>query len=170
MCEEIVSVKGLRLRCALVDHISSASATLFPVKEIVEIIRKWSPETLVMIDGAHAIGQIELDLVGLDCDYYISNLHKWFLAPRGCSFLYLKDVDRLEKNLQPNYISHGYDRDLNYNFYRRGTADKSSFFCVRECVQFYEEELGKCLNSEDLFFFCHLRSRQRIDNELISRH
>lgn len=126
------------------DHISSATATLFPVKELVQIVRKLTQnmDTLVMVDGAHAIGQIELNLVDLDCDYYISNLHKWFLAPRGCSFLYLKDRKKLEKNLQPNYISHGYDKDLNYNFYRRGTADKSSFFCIRQCVKFYEETLG----------------------------
>jgi len=142
ICEEIVNVKKLRLRVALVDHISSASATLFPVKEIVQIVRKWSPDALVMVDGAHSIGQIAIDLVDLDCDYYVSNLHKWFLAPRGCSFLYLKDVNRLAQNLQPNYISHGYDKSVDYNFCRRGTADKSSYFCVRECVDFYENELG----------------------------
>ena len=143
MIDQIVNQKQLRLRVVLVDHISSASAILYPVKEICELVRsKTDSETLIMIDGAHCIGQVELNLNELDCDYYISNLHKWFLAPRGCSLLYLKDWKRLEKGLQPNYISHGYDKSLSYNFYRRGTADKTSFFCVGECIDFYEKKLG----------------------------
>ena len=144
MIDYIINEKKLRLRVALIDHISSSTAILYPVKEIIELIRKKTKQmdTLVMVDGAHAIGQIEIDLKDLGCDYYISNLHKWFLAPRGCSFLYLRDRKKLEKNLQPNYISHGYDKDLSYNFYRRGTADKSSFFVIGECIKFYEEKLG----------------------------
>lgn len=143
-CEYIINVKKLRLRVVLIDHISSASAILYPIKELIQVIRSLTKnmDTLIMIDGAHSIGQIDIDLKSLDCDYYISNLHKWFLAPRGCSFLYLKDPVKLGKDLQPNYISHGYDKDLNYNFYRRGTADKSSFFCIGECIKFYEENLG----------------------------
>lgn len=141
--DHIITEKKLRLRVVLVDHISSASAILYPIKEIIELVRsKTDSDTLIMVDGAHSIGQIEIKLNELDCDYYISNLHKWFLAPRGCSFLYLKDRKRLEQGLQPNYISHGYDKSLCYNFYRRGTADKSSFFCIGECIDFYEKNLG----------------------------
>lgn len=145
LCDHIINKQKLCLRVVLMDHISSATGMLFPVKELCQLIRKWtnnSQETLIMIDAAHAIGQLNIQLNDLDCDYYISNLHKWFLAPRGCAFLYLKDPVRLGKNLQPNYISHGYNKDLNYNFYRRGTADKTSFFCIEECIKFYEENLG----------------------------
>lgn len=144
MIDYIINEKKLRLRVVLVDHISSATAILYPVKNLIELIREKTKQmdTLIMIDGAHSIGQIDIDLENLGCDYYISNLHKWFLAPRGCSFLYLRDRKKLEKNLQPNYISHGYDKDLSYNFYRRGTADKTSFFVIGECIKFYEENLG----------------------------
>ena len=72
----------------------------------------------ILLLGAHAIGQTEIDLNAFDCDYYVSNLHKWFCAPKGCSFLYLKDKERLEINLEPNYISHGYKKDLSYNFFQ----------------------------------------------------
>lgn len=40
-----------------------------------------------MIDGAHAIGQVE----GIQGDYHTSNLHKWFCAPRGVAYLYVQE-------------------------------------------------------------------------------
>jgi isopenicillin-N epimerase len=59
---------------------------------------------------------VKIDLDQLDCDFYVSNLHKWFCAPKGCCFLYLKDKKRLEIGLEPNFISHGYKKDMSYNF------------------------------------------------------
>ena len=146
MCHHIVNEKRLNLRVALIDHISSATAILYPIAELIQLMRKWSDlhqmNTLILIDGAHAIGHTEIELNRWDCDFYISNLHKWFLAPRGCSFLYIKDCEKLGKHLQPNYISHGYDKDIGLNFFLRGTADKSSWYVIEECIQFYEHRLG----------------------------
>jgi selenocysteine lyase/cysteine desulfurase len=72
----------------------------------------------------------------------VGNLHKWLLAPRGCSLLYFKDKQRAVKHMQPCFISHGYNKDLSYNFYQRGTSDKTSWFVVDECFEFYEKNLG----------------------------
>jgi isopenicillin-N epimerase len=55
-CREIVVVKKQRLRLAVIDHISSATAMLFPIEKIIELIRKWNKECIILIDGAHAIG------------------------------------------------------------------------------------------------------------------
>jgi isopenicillin-N epimerase len=170
-CREIVVEKKQRLRLAVIDHISSATAMLFPIEEIIKLIRKWNKDCIVLIDGAHAIGlktiksrfnhkfkyifehfflgHVNLDLTKLDCEFYVSNLHKWFLAPRGCSFLYFKNLSDLSANLsdkicvlQPNYISHGYAKSVQFNFYSRGTKDATSWFLVNECIQFYENYLG----------------------------
>ena len=54
MCNLIINQKKLRLLLAVIDHISSATAILFPVKELICLIRKWtnySNETLILIDG-----------------------------------------------------------------------------------------------------------------------
>jgi len=54
MCHQIIEEKKLRLRLAVIDHISSATAVLFPIKELIEIVRKWTnydTETLILIDG-----------------------------------------------------------------------------------------------------------------------
>ena len=145
VCEEIIKVKKLRLRVAVIDHISSATAILYPIKELIGLIRKWttnSSETLILIDGAHAIGHTQIQLNDLDCDFYVSNLHKWFFSPKSCSFLYLKEIQNLSKDLQPNYISHGYHKDFQSNFFMRATTDKSSFFLVNDCVAFHRNMGG----------------------------
>lgn len=142
-CERIVKEKRKSIKLAVFDHISSMTAMLFPVTEMNKIVRKWDSNSLILVDGAHALGQTEIDLAKLNCDFYVSNLHKWFLAPRGCSFLYLKNAKKLGgKPLQPCYISHGYNSDTVYNFYRRGTSDNTTWFVAEDCIDLYTNLLG----------------------------
>ena len=61
ICHTIVEEKKLRLRLAVIDHISSATAILFPIKELIEVVRKWtnySTETLILIDGCLFISSL----------------------------------------------------------------------------------------------------------------
>lgn len=139
---KLIKNKNLNVKLAVIDHISSATAMKFPISEISSIIRKWNDEAIILIDGAHSIGQIKINLEDYNCDFYVSNLHKWFLSPRGCSFLYIKDREKFEKILQPCYISHGYEKDISFNFFERGTIDKTSWFLVGSCINFYEHKLG----------------------------
>jgi len=53
-------------------------------KELVEIAHQHGAR--VLIDGAHVVGQIPLNLSELDADYFVSNCHKWLYSPRGCAF------------------------------------------------------------------------------------
>lgn len=92
--------------------------------------------------GAHAIGQVEIELNELDCDFYVSNLHKWFLIPRGCAFLYSRDTTRADQSLQPNYISHGYLKPWSVNSRFRGTVDLSQFYLVDDSIRFFTSYLG----------------------------
>ena len=141
-CDQIINYRKLNLKMAIFDHISSATALLYPIEEMNKIVRKWSKDCIILIDGAHALGQCKLDLEKYDCDFYVSNLHKWFLCTRACAFLYFKDKKKCIETLQPSYISHGYKMDMVYNFYQRGTSDKTSWFLVDECINFYENTLG----------------------------
>ena len=68
----------------------------------------------MLIDGAHALGALHLDLRSLDPDYYVSNAHKWFCAPKGCAFMYVKK--ELQSQTRPLIISHGFGSGFNSEF------------------------------------------------------
>ena len=63
-----------RTKLALVDHITSQTGIIYPVKEIISNLQNKGVE--VLIDGAHAPGQVNLNLNELAADYYTGNCHK----------------------------------------------------------------------------------------------
>ncbi|SPO27978.1 related to isopenicillin N epimerase [Ustilago trichophora] len=78
--------EGLNIRIGIVDAISSIPGVLVPWQRIVSLFRTHS--ILSLVDGAHAVGQIPLNLKQADPDFFISNCHKWLSAHRGVAFLY----------------------------------------------------------------------------------
>jgi selenocysteine lyase/cysteine desulfurase len=60
-------------------------------KELVELIHAHGARALV--DGAHVVGQVPLNLHELNADYFVSNCHKWLYAPRGCAFAWCASYD-----------------------------------------------------------------------------
>lgn len=68
---------------SLFDHISSSPGVIVPVQPLSKLCQAHG--SLVFIDGAHAIGQVPLDLTTLGADFFVTNCHKWLHSPRGCA-------------------------------------------------------------------------------------
>ena len=80
---------------------------ILPVKELIIEAKKRNIKTI--IDGAHVPGHINLNLKELDPDYYVGACHKWLCAPKGSSFLYVKND--LQINMQPHLKSWGWGEE-----------------------------------------------------------
>ncbi|EYU35363.1 hypothetical protein MIMGU_mgv1a006984mg [Erythranthe guttata] len=82
---------GRKIRLAVIDHITSMPCVIIPVKELVQICRNEGVDT-IFIDGAHAIGNLPIDVKSIGADFYTSNLHKWLFCPPSAAFLYSKQT------------------------------------------------------------------------------
>ncbi len=101
--ERLLACATPRVKLALVDHVTSPTALVFPIAHIVRELRDRGIETLV--DGAHAPGMVPVAIPELGAAYYVANLHKWVCAPKGAALLWVRP-DR-QRDLHPPVISHG---------------------------------------------------------------
>jgi isopenicillin-N epimerase len=108
MVASIVDAVGERTKLAMVDHVTSPTALVFPVAEIAEALAARGVK--VLVDGAHAPGMLDLNLENLGhrgVTFYTGNLHKWCCSPKGAAFLWVGEEN--QPGLHPTVISHGFN-------------------------------------------------------------
>lgn len=132
---KLVPAVGPKTRLVIVDHISSPTGLIWPVEKFVGAAREHG--ALVLVDGAHAPGQLDLNIPALGADWYTGNCHKWLFAPRGCAFLWARP-DR-QSQVHPLAISHGYTKGFTEEFDWPGTRDFSPWLAVTAGVRFMQE-------------------------------
>lgn len=135
--------EGLRptTKAIFISHITSATALIFPIKEICAIAK--SKGLITIVDGAHAPAHINLNISELEVDFYTGACHKWMMAAKGCSFLYAhKSVQAM---CDPLIVSWGYkalkpshSTFLDYH-QMIGTRDFSAFLTVEASLEFMEK-------------------------------
>lgn len=130
--ERILGAVRERTRLAVLDHITSPTGVVLPLERIVPELQGRGVD--VLVDGAHAPMQVDLDLSALGAAYYTGNFHKWVCSPKGAGFLHVR-ADRRE-GIVPTSISHGYRPELcaadrfRAMFDWTGTSDPSPMLCV----------------------------------------
>jgi len=128
-------------RVIFISHITSPTAIIFPVEEI--ITRAKAAGILTIVDGAHVAGQLDLRLDQLGADFYGGNLHKWLCAPKGAGYLYASP--NAQKLIKPLVVSWGYEaiNPSNSPFVDHnewwGTRDMAAFLTVPAAIRFQEE-------------------------------
>lgn len=77
-----------RTKLILMSHVTFLNGQVLPVKSVVAMARRHGLP--VIVDGAHALANLDFRIDALDCDYYASSLHKWLFAPHGTGLLYVR--------------------------------------------------------------------------------
>lgn len=85
-----------RLKLMALTHVTHRTGLVMPVQAIAAAAREHGVD--VILDGAHALGQMEFDLAELGIEFAGFNLHKWIGAPLTLGFIYiaphrLADID-----------------------------------------------------------------------------
>lgn len=130
-----------KTKLIFLSHITSATALRFPIEEVCSLAKqKGIP---VFIDGAHAPGQVPINLATLGADMYTGACHKWMMTPKGSSFLYVSKA--WQHYFDPLLISWGYEavaasasRFLDYHE-MQGTRDLSAFLTIPDAIEFMQK-------------------------------
>lgn len=123
-------------RVVYLSHVTSQTALTFPIKAVVARAREAGIVTI--IDGAHAPGQIPVDILDIAPDFYSSNCHKWLCAPKGSGFIYVSKP--FQPLMRPLFLSWGWrdDADFTTRIHEQGTRDPSALLAVPDAIAFLD--------------------------------
>lgn len=148
--------EGKTPRLAIYDTISSLPGVRLPFEELTKICKVEG--IISLIDAAHCVGQIPVDLTALNPDYFVSNAHKWLSVPRGCAVFY--SPERNHQYLRSTLpTSHGFIPAVGAtkraaplpptsksvyvnNFEFVGTIDNTNYAVVKDAIAWREEVCG----------------------------
>ena len=136
--QEIVSLYEKQItkktKLIMVSHMINITGQILPVKKICEMAHSYNID--VLVDGAHCVGHIDVNIKDLDCDYYGSSLHKWLSAPLGTGLLFVKK-DKISK-IEPLFAGHIHERDSVLRLNHIGTNPVHSDLAINDAIDYLE--------------------------------
>ena len=109
-----------RTRVVMFSHITSGLGARLPARELCALARERG--ALAIVDGAQAVGQIQVDVRALGCDAYVGSPHKWMMAPKGTGFMFVRQD--VQKRFWTTLASYQWDNheDGAFRFMQYGTG------------------------------------------------
>src|ERR1043166_2398906 len=123
-----------RTHLLVIDHITSPTAVIFPVALLARAARERG--IAVLVDGAHAPGQIPLDVPAIGADWYTGNAHKWLFAPKGCGLLWTHPSRH--EITRPAVLSHGTEQGYAPAFDWIGTRDVTPWLSLEAACRAHD--------------------------------
>ena len=87
--EEFDKLLSTKTKLVAVTHISNTLGTINPVKELIQ--KAHAVGAKVLVDGAQSIQHMPIDVIDMDCDFFVFSGHKVF-GPTGIGVLYGKET------------------------------------------------------------------------------
>lgn len=128
-----------QVKLAVIDHITSVSACKMPIDKLIPLCKEYG--VLTLIDGAHAPGQLQLNMKELDPDFYTGSLNKWLYTPAGCAMLYIKKEH--QSWVKPLVTVDSYIPGIQSAFFWQGSRAYSPYCVIPEAIQFHND-IGGC--------------------------
>ena len=120
----------------VLDQITSETALLLPVDQIVRTIRRVAPQARVVIDGAHGPGMLT-PAMPTDFDVWVGNFHKWICAPRASAGLVCR-TGEIASQMVPLAPSWDFEAGFPKSFFAQGTDDYSSYLATPYAIRFHQ--------------------------------
>lgn len=86
--KRIEALRTKRTRALSIPHVSCASGQVLPVNSIGQLAARHG--LYYFVDGAQALGCIDVDVEAMGCHAYATSGHKWMLGPNGTGFLFVR--------------------------------------------------------------------------------
>ncbi|TMW61967.1 hypothetical protein Poli38472_009460 [Pythium oligandrum] len=136
-----------KIALVVVDHITSNTGVVLPVERIVQTCR--AHDVPVLVDGAHGLFNLDLDLSTINADYYVGNCHKWFASPKGAAFLHVNKHHGVaatrKAEIAPRVISHGFFDGYQSAFMWQGLQDYSPWLALPKCIEYWHhQDISRC--------------------------
>ena len=129
----VMSAITPRTRLLVVDHIASPTGFVFPVQALVKAAH--DAGVAVLVDAAHAPGQVEVDLAAIEADFWVGNLHKWVCSPRAAAVM--RVAPQWQQDIQPLVPSHHYGEGYRPAFDWTGTLDPVPLLAIPAALDFW---------------------------------
>ena len=123
-------------RVLVLPHVDNIIGVEHPLKKITRMAKRKGVE-YVAVDGAQAVGMLDVNFHDLEVDFYCNSPHKWIQAPKGTGLLYIKKG--LEKDVHPMIVTWGqksWEGDVKV-FEDYGTRNLPELMSIGDALDFH---------------------------------